>query len=602
MLADPRASEPNPLEDLAEAIGRHALGFDEVRPEQRLAAAAALEGRDVLAVLPTGSGKSAIYQIAGPARPGCSVVVSPLLALQADQVRSIGGRLGGARVLSSELTDGERDEVLRAITGDDLEFVFCAPEQLANDEVRAALAAARPSLFVVDEAHLIVSWGRDFRPDYLRLGAIADELGRPPILALTATAAPPVRDAIVGVLGLHDPLVVVGELVRHNIDLEVVTVPDPVDVEAAVIGRAAELAGTGIVYVAKRSDAERLAERLSTPRRPALAFHAGLSRRRKAEVQGRFSSSEPCIVVATIAFGLGIDVAHVRFVLHADVPEDLDAYYQEVGRAGRDGEQAVGCVVRAATGSSARSFMGGTATVDDETLEIVAAIPHTAGPMPLDEVVAVARRPKGRVLSALELLERAGAVAVDGSIGPGDRPLEDALADARELRDVRDVVQRTRASMTDRYLSGDACRWAVLAGYLGDPSASACGTCDVCRAGGGTPPSARLAEGPFAPGAPVVHATFGAGVVVERDEDSISVLFDQAGYRRIALELVEGSAILVPAEPAALAALTRSELLALAERRGVRGRSKMRKEELAAAVGAALGGGSPAWTGSAGPR
>jgi ATP-dependent DNA helicase RecQ len=190
-------------------MARERLGFDELRPGQEEAAAAILGGRDVLAVMPTGSGKSAIYAIAGVLRPGATVVVSPLLALQRDQVENLEElEVGGAAELNSTQRAAERRETLESLEGDELEFVFLAPEQFANEETLDTLRKAEVSLFVVDEAHCISEWGHDFRPDYLRLGAVAEQLGRPPILALTATASPPIRAEIVERLGLDDPEIV----------------------------------------------------------------------------------------------------------------------------------------------------------------------------------------------------------------------------------------------------------------------------------------------------------------------------------------------------------------------------------------------------------
>src|SRR3954447_16222928 len=196
--------------DRIERVAREAFGFEALRPGQREAIEAVLAGRDTLAVMSTGSGKSAIYQIAGLLMPGATVVVSPLIALQRDQVEDLAERAaGGAAQLNSTIPAAERERALAELAEDALEFVFLAPEQLANAEVLAELAAAEPSLLVVDEAHSISEWGHDFRPDYLRLGPAAEALGRPTILALTATAAPPVRDEIVERLGMRDPTVVI---------------------------------------------------------------------------------------------------------------------------------------------------------------------------------------------------------------------------------------------------------------------------------------------------------------------------------------------------------------------------------------------------------
>src|ERR687885_1397371 len=202
------------------------LGFEALRPGQREAIESVLAGRDTLAVLSTGSGKSAIYQIAGLLSKGATLVVSPLIALQRDQVEALRERALGAAQLNSSLPEGEREEALAELEEDSLEFLFLAPEQLANAEVLDELATARPSLIVVDEAHAISEWGHDFRPDYLRLGAAIETLGHPAVLALTATAAPPVRDEIVERLGMRDPAVVVAGFDRPEIRLEVEHHPD----------------------------------------------------------------------------------------------------------------------------------------------------------------------------------------------------------------------------------------------------------------------------------------------------------------------------------------------------------------------------------------
>src|ERR687889_1044485 len=308
---------PGRRRDRIDRTARDVLGFEALRPGQREAIESVLAGRDTLAVLSTGSGKSAIYQIAGLLSPGATLVVSPLIALQRDQVDALRERALGAAQLNSSLPEGERAEALAELAEAALEFLFLAPEQLSNAEVLDELAAARPTLVVVDEAHCISEWGHDFRPDYLRLGAAIETLGHPPVLALTATAAPPVRDEIVERLGLRDPEIVVRGFDRPNIDLAVERFHDERHKDEALLDAVAAAAKPGIVYAATRKRTEELTAALAERGVEAAAYHAGLKKSERERAQERFMDSDLEVIVATTAFGMGVDKADVRFVFHA---------------------------------------------------------------------------------------------------------------------------------------------------------------------------------------------------------------------------------------------------------------------------------------------
>src|SRR5215208_3279749 len=242
---------------------RSKFGYEELRPGQEEAIAAVLRGCDTLAVMPTGSGKSAIYQIAGALIPGTTLVVSPLIALQRDQVEAIAGMdAGGAALVNSALPATERAEALDEFADGAAEFLFLAPEQFANEETFARVQASKPSLFVVDEAHCISEWGHDFRPEYLRLGAVIEAFGHPRVLALTATASPPVREEIVKRLGMSDPRIVVRGFDRPNIRLAVEGFSDEEDKREALIAHVVDAPKPGIVYAATRKHAEDLAAAL----------------------------------------------------------------------------------------------------------------------------------------------------------------------------------------------------------------------------------------------------------------------------------------------------------------------------------------------------
>src|SRR3954470_21041480 len=320
-------------------LARERLGFELLRPGQEQAATAAAAGRDVLAVLPTGGGKSAIYELAALLRGGPTVVVSPLIALQDDQLAHLEAAGLAGTVPSSGQSAGARAAALVAACGPD-EFIFVSPEQLTNDETRETLRRARPGLFVVDEAHLVSQWGQEFRPDYLRLGAQADELGAGARIALTATAAPPVRREICRRLGLRDPELVIGDFDRPHIDLAVQHARSPEDKQRLIAQVAAELEGSGIVYAATHAGAEAARDTLTAAGEQVSLYHAGLGAAARRRAIAEFLDGRARIVAATVAFGMGVDKSDVRWVLHADAPVSLDAYYQELGRAGRDGGRA----------------------------------------------------------------------------------------------------------------------------------------------------------------------------------------------------------------------------------------------------------------------
>ena len=537
--------------DRIERAARDVLGFERLRPGQLEAAESVLGGRDTLAVLSTGSGKSAIYQLAGLLTKGATLVVSPLIALQRDQVDALRERALGAAQLNSSVPDGERAEALAELAEDALEFLFLAPEQLANPEVLDELAAGGPSLIVIDEAHCISEWGHDFRPDYLRLGAAIEALGEPTVLALTATAAPPVRDEIIARLGMHDPEVVVRGFDRPNIELSVERFHDARLRDEALIERVAGAAKPGIVYAATRKRTEALAEALGEAGVDAAAYHAGMRGTVREATQERFMDGEVDVIVATTAFGMGVDKADVRFVMHAEVPESVDSYFQEVGRAGRDGKPADAVLFYRPEDLGLRRFFAGGGRVDEEELrdvaEAVGAARAPLGPTELQERTELSQT---KLATAVSRLEDVGAVHVlpSGDIAPApdapplDEVVEEALGDEEDRRE----FDRSRLDMMRSFAETTSCRREFVLSYFGEPFEAPCGHCDNCRAG--LVEDDTDGDEPFAVGARVVHPEWGEGVVQRYDGDrAVVVLFDEVGYKTLALGVVVERGLLEPA-------------------------------------------------------
>ena len=535
-------------------VARDALGIDALRPGQEEAAAAVVEGRDTLLVMPTGAGKSAVYQIAAALIPGPTVVVSPLIALQDDQLSSIDEvDVGEAAAANSTLGSGRRRQLFEQLGNGDLEFVLLAPEQLANEETRGELAAARPSLFVVDEAHCISEWGHDFRPAYLRLGRAIEDLGRPPVLALTATASPVVREEIAARLGLRDPLVLVRGFDRPNLHLDVEHHQQDRHKERALVDHVARLAPPGLVYVATRRATEELAELLASETVLRVgAYHGGMPAGARQGAQAAFMSGELDVMVATNAFGMGVDKSDIRYVVHHHVPESLDAYYQEVGRAGRDGEPALALLLWRPEDLGLRRFFAGSGQLGVDELERVVTLAAAAErPVGHDELAEATGLSAHRLELALCRLADTGAVeiGVDGAVSVRPGPAADAARVAVEHQEAAQRSEQTRLEMMRAYAETPTCRRRFVLTYFGEAAPERCQNCDVCaRTAGDDPGGGAPSAGEAWPEQTrVVHSEWGEGLVLRRDDDAITVLFDDAGYRTLSARLVDEGDLLRPA-------------------------------------------------------
>ncbi|TLM72784.1 ATP-dependent DNA helicase RecQ [Pseudarthrobacter sp. NamB4] len=550
------------------ALAASSFSLPSLRNGQLAGMSALLDGRDVLAVMPTGYGKSAIYQVAAQhlhnttGRP--AVVVSPLIALQEDQLDGLAGDLGEgtAVAINSSHSDSEVEAAWQAAEAGKATFLFLAPEQLAKQETVDRIAALDISLFVVDEAHCVSSWGHDFRPDYLSLGNVRERLGNPPAAALTATASPPVRDEIVERLGMKDQLVLVRGFDRPNISLDVVRHQEDKGKRKALLEQVAAMGrnGQGLLYAATRKDTEKYAAKLCEEGLRAEAYHAGRSAGDREHIHEQFLDNQLDVVVATTAFGMGIDKPNVRFVVHADIPESLDAYYQEIGRAGRDGEPATAVLHYRSEDLGLRKFFATHSPDPDSLLAVLKVLKSAASPAPKSSLAELTGFPARRITSLVNQLEETSAVT-SGKRGvrlASKAKLSSLVRDAVELAEARQRVDQSRLTMMRAYAETDSCRRQFLLGYFGEDLPEPCGNCDACTANEAKQPALHAADddgggvgGEAAEQFPlqsaVVHKEWGPGLVMRHEDDVITVLFEQEGYKTLSRTAVVEHELLKPA-------------------------------------------------------
>ncbi|GLZ27957.1 ATP-dependent DNA helicase RecQ [Lentzea sp. NBRC 105346] len=524
------------------------FGWTELRQEQLLGMRHLLDGRDVVVVMPTGAGKSAIYQVPAILLDGPTVIVSPLIALQRDQVTSLrAADAPAAAAINSAQSSKCNEEAWQAFTETRTEYLFLSPEQLANADTLRRLHQARPSLFVVDEAHCVSAWGHDFRPDYLRLRHVIERLGHPPVLALTATASGPVRADIVEHLGLRDAVVIVAGFDRPNLHLAARFCTDDGERRRAVVDWVADRAGPGLLYVPTRKDAERYAADLAARGVIAAAFHAGMKAADRRRVQDGFMRGDLGVVAATSAFGMGIDKPDVRFVAHAATPGSLDAYYQEIGRAGRDGEPAEVVLFHRPEDQGLQRFLT-TRTLDRECVrDVAAAVRRRRSGITITDLARRLDRSRRKVTTVVNLLESAEVVHTsDDRVRYEENapPPAKAVAAAAKEAGRQEKRDRSRVEVMHQYAETRDCRRRLLLGYFGQELDHPCGNCDNCDEG---VPDDGSETGAYPPNSVVRHEQWGRGTVVRHEADRLMVLFDDVGYKTLSLAAVRDTRVLVRA-------------------------------------------------------
>ncbi|MBX9768054.1 MAG: ATP-dependent DNA helicase, partial [Bdellovibrionales bacterium] len=463
-----------PVGDIQRLLKEH-FGFDSFRASQEAVCKSVIAGKDVLLVMPTGAGKSLCYQIPGIARGGTTLVISPLVALIEDQVAKLQSlKFSAERIHSGRSREESRQVCYKYLAGE-LDFLFIAPERLSVPGFPEFLKRQPPSLIAIDEAHCISQWGHDFRPDYRILGERLKDLRPVPVIALTATATPTVQNDICKQLGLGGDRIIQG-FRRTNIAIEMAELPpgDRPGAIAAILARPGRL--PAIVYSPTRKKTDELTATLSSNLRVG-SYHAGMSASARDKVQSQFLENKLDVIVATVAFGMGIDKANIRTVIHAAMPGSVEGYYQEIGRAGRDGLPSQAYLLHSFADQKTHEFFFDLNYPDIETLQSI--FDHLdSDKVPKDKVRRKLKIDSETFDRALEQLWVHRGVIVDPeeNMSVGDPSWEPSYQLQRDLR-------QNQLRQMSKFTSSAQCRMIHLVSHFGDQNDSGkpCGNCDICK-------------------------------------------------------------------------------------------------------------------------